>query len=229
MNDNKPEFIFPEDPLGLRKKRYFAAIPRNAQFSSTVLQLKSQDKDNGKFGKLEYKMLDDRGTQYLNLDEFSGIIKTITTFDNIESDELPFKFNVQVRDNPNSTINYNVDEASVIVNLIDEENLLVLVIQDASPDIVQKDSHKIINILEEKTNLIVAIDRIAVKKTVTKNGTVESHPQDSDVWFYTVDPKTEHILNRNNSRLQRYDFSFFFSTLSLNLIKFIFNLIYNYD
>ncbi|KAF7995558.1 hypothetical protein HCN44_006665 [Aphidius gifuensis] len=203
VNDNKPEFIFPEDPLGLRKNRYFTAIPTGAHFSSTVLQLKAQDKDNGKFGKLEYKMLDGRGNQYLNLDGSSGIIKTISTFDNVKSDELPFKFNVQVRDNPNSTTNYNIDEATVIINLINEENLLVLVIRDASPDIVQKDASKIINILEEKTNLIVAIDRIAVRKTVNKNNTVESHPQDSDVWFYMIDPKTERILSRNTTRLQR--------------------------
>lgn len=190
--------------MKLRRSRYFAAIPRSAQFSSTVLQVKAQDRDNGKFGKLEYKMLDNSGTQYLMMDSASGIIKTAATLDNIGSDELPIKFNVQVRDNPNTTTKFNTAEARVIVNLIDEEDLLVLVIQDASPDTVQHDATKIVRILEERSGLIIDIDRIAVRKTVTKNGTVETHPQDSDVWFYAVDPKTETILDRNSSQLQRF-------------------------
>ncbi|XP_015117521.1 cadherin-99C [Diachasma alloeum] len=203
VNDNKPEFIFPEDPLNLRKGHYFASIPRTAQFSSTVLQVKAHDKDNGKFGKLEYKMLEGRGTQYLMIDSSSGIIKTAATLDNVSEDELPFKFNVRVRDHPNSTTKFHTADARVIVNLIDEEDLLVLVIQDASPDTVQKEASKIVRILEEKSGLIIGIERIAMRKTVTKNGTVESHPLDSDVWFYAVDPKTETILDRNSSQLQR--------------------------
>ena len=203
VNDNKPEFIFPEDTKGLRNGRYFAAIPRAAQFSSAVVQVKAQDKDNGKYGKLEYKMLDGRGTQYLAMDTSSGIIKTISTFENVESDELPFKFKVQVRDNPNSTTNYNTAEASVIINLIDTEDLLILVIQNAAPEVLQKEASKIVKVIEEKTGLLIGVDRIAVRKTLTKNGTVENHPHDSDVWFYAVDPDSGRILDRNNSRLQR--------------------------
>ncbi|KAK0076977.1 hypothetical protein PV325_004605 [Microctonus aethiopoides] len=206
VNDNKPEFVFPEDPLGLRKRRYFATIPRNTQFSpsdSHVLQVKAHDKDNGKFGKLEYKMLEGRGTQYFTIDSSSGIINNVGTFDSVLDEDLPFKFNIQVRDNPNLTTKFNTAEAPVVVNLIDEKNLLILVIQDASHDVVQKDKTKIMRILEEKTGLLIGIEKIAVRKTVTKNGTVESHPQDSDVWFYTIDPKTETILDRNSSQLQR--------------------------
>ncbi|XP_034940694.1 cadherin-99C [Chelonus insularis] len=203
VNDNKPEFIFPEDPLGLRRRRYFASIPRNAQFSFSVLQVKAQDKDNGKYGKLEYKMLSGRGTQYLTIDSFTGIIKTTATFDNVPSEELPFKFNVQVRDNPNSTVKYNTVEAPVVINLIGEENLLVLAIQDALPENVQKETTKIVRILEEKSGLLIGIDRISIKKTLTKNGTIETHPHGSDVWFYAIDPKTEIILDQNSSLLQR--------------------------
>lgn len=203
VNDNKPEFVFPDDPHGLRKNRYFAAVPRTAQFSSTVLQVKAQDKDNGKYGKLEYKMLDGRGTDYLTMDSSSGIVKTISTFENVEQDELPFKFDVQVRDNINSSTNQNTAAASVIVNLIDETNLLILVIQEAAPETLQKEASKIVRVIEDKTGLLIGIDRIAVRKTLTKNGTVESHPQDSDVWFYAVDPESGRILDRNSTRLQR--------------------------
>ncbi|XP_076165226.1 cadherin 99C [Ptiloglossa arizonensis] len=203
VNDNKPEFIFPEGNKKLTRGRYFAAIPRTAQFSSTVIQVKAHDKDNGKYGKLEYRILGGRGSDYFAMDSSSGIIRTTATFDNIDPTELPFKFDVRVRDNPNSTDNFNSIVAPVIVNLIGEENLMILVVQDAAPDALQKEADKIAGIIEEKSDLLIGIDRIAVRKNLTKNGTIEMYPQDSDVWFYAVDPDTEAILDRNNSRIQR--------------------------
>lgn len=203
VNDNKPMFVFPEAGKMLTNGRYFAAIPRSAQFSSTVLQVKAQDKDNGKFGKLEYKILKGRGSDRFSIDGFSGIIRTATTFDNVENTELPFKFNVQVRDNPNSTVDSNVVEAPVIINLIGSENLLVLVVQDAPADVLQKEVSKIASVIEDKTGLLVGVERVAVRRSVTKNGTVETIPGDSDFWFYVIDPVTEKILDGNSSQIQK--------------------------
>ncbi|XP_028050780.1 cadherin-99C isoform X1 [Monomorium pharaonis] len=203
VNDNKPEFIFPEASQKLTRGRYFAAIPRTAQFASTVVQVKAHDKDNGKYGKLEYKILDGRGSGYFAIDGSTGIIRTTATFDNVDASELPFKFDVRVRDNPNSTDNYNSIVAPVIVNLIGEENLMILVVQDAAPDVLQKETAKIANVIEQKSGLLIGIDRVAVRKILTKNGTIENFPQDSDVWFYAVDPDTEAILNRNSTKVQR--------------------------
>ncbi|XP_006563686.2 cadherin-99C isoform X2 [Apis mellifera] len=203
VNDNKPEFIFPENDPKLSRGRYFAAIPRSAQFGSTVIQVKAHDKDNGKYGKLEYRILGGRGSDYFAMDTSSGIIRTTATFDNVDPAELPFKFDVRVRDNPNSTDNFNSIVAPVIVNLIGEENLMILVVQDASPDSLQKEASKIAGIIEERSELLIGIDRIAVRKNLTKNGTIEMYPQDSDVWFYAIDPDTEAILDRNSSRIQR--------------------------
>lgn len=203
VNDNKPNFVFPEAGRKLTKGRYFAAIPRSAQFSSTVLQVKALDKDNGKFGKLEYKILEGRGSKYFSMDGFSGIIRTATTFDNVDKSELPFKFNVEVRDNPNSTTDSNAIEAPVIVNLIGTENLLVLVVQDATADVLQKEVPKIAGVIEDKTGLLVGIERVAVRRSVTKNGTVETFPGDSDFWFYVIDPITEKILDGNSTQIQK--------------------------
>jgi len=204
VNDNKPEFIFPEVGQKLTRGRYFAAIPRTAQFESTVIQVKAHDKDNGKYGKLEYKILEGRGSDYFAIDSSTGIIRTTATFDHVDASELPFKFDVRVRDNPNSTNNYNSIVAPVIVNLIEEENLMILVVQDAAPDVLQKEAGKIANVIEQKSGLLIGIDKVAVRKILTKNGTIEMFPQDSDVWFYAVDPDTEVILSRNNTRVQRY-------------------------
>ncbi|XP_046585956.1 cadherin-99C isoform X1 [Neodiprion lecontei] len=203
VNDNKPNFVFPEEGKALTKGRYFAAIPRTAQFSSTVVQVKAQDKDNGKYGKLEYRILKGRGSDYFAIDGFSGIIRTASTFDNVDNSELPFKFNVQVRDNPNSTTDSNAIEAPVIVNLIGRENLLVLVVEDASADVLQKEVPKIASVIEEKTGLLVGVERVAVRHSITKNGTVETIPGDSNFYFYVIDPVTEKILEGNSSQMQR--------------------------
>lgn len=208
VNDNKPEFIFPEMNQKLTKGRYFAAIQRSAQFASAVVQIKAHDKDNGKYGKLEYKIMEGRGSNYFAIDSSTGIVRTTATFDHVDSTELPYKFNVRVRDNPNSTDNFNSIVASVIVNLIGEENLMILVVQDAAPDILQKETDKIANIIEAKSALLIGIDRVAVRKILTKNGTVEMFPQDSDVWFYAIDADTETILSRNSSKVQRYTLSY---------------------
>lgn len=204
VNDNKPEFIFPEASQKLTRGRYFAAIPRTAQFASTVVQVKAHDKDNGKYGKLEYKILEGRGSDYFAIDSSTGIIRTTATFDHVDVSELPFKFDVRLRDNPNSTDNYNSIVAPVIINLIGEENLMILVVQDAAPDVLQKEADKIANVIEQKSGLLIGIDKVAVRKILTKNGTIEMFPQDSDVWFYAVDPDTEAILSRNSTRVQRY-------------------------
>ncbi|XP_053978004.1 cadherin-99C isoform X1 [Hylaeus volcanicus] len=203
VNDNKPEFIFPESNKKLTRGRYFAAIPRTAQFASTVIQVKAHDKDSGKYGKLEYKIHGGRGFEHFAMDSSLGIITTTATFDNIDPSELPFKFDVRVRDNPNSTDNFNLIVAPVIVNLIGEENLMILVITDATPDALRTDADKIASIIEEKSGLLIGIGKIAVRTNLSRNGSKEQYPQDSDVWFYAVDPDTEIILDRNNSRIQK--------------------------
>ncbi|XP_054015631.1 cadherin-99C isoform X1 [Hylaeus anthracinus] len=203
VNDNKPEFIFPESNKKLTRGRYFAAIPRTAQFASTVIQVKAHDKDSGKYGKLEYKIHGGRGFEHFAMDSSLGIITTTATFDNIDPSELPFKFDVRVRDNPNSTDNFNLIVAPVIVNLIGEENLMILVITDATPDALRTEADKIASIIEEKSGLLIGIGKIAVRTNLSRNGSKEQYPQDSDVWFYAVDPDTEIILDRNNSRIQK--------------------------
>ncbi|XP_043479198.1 cadherin-99C [Leptopilina heterotoma] len=200
VNDNSPEFEFPD--MNITSGRYFAAISSTAKFSTAVLHVKAHDRDSGKYGKLEYTILEGQGSNYFAIDSSSGSITTAATFENVNSEELPFKFNVQVRDNPNSTSNFNIAEATVIVNLIGEENLLVMSIEKAAHENLHKDGPKIAKLIEEKTGLLVGIDRIVVRMVKTENGTIDI-PEDSDIWFYTIDPVTEIILDRNSTRLYR--------------------------
>ncbi|XP_014216092.1 cadherin-99C [Copidosoma floridanum] len=205
VNDNKPEFMFPQ--ADLTKDRYFAKVPMAAQFDSTVLDVKAHDKDNGRYGKIEFRLVFDnennRASDFFAIDPTSGIIRTTANFDTVQSRELPFRFIVQARDNPNSTNNSNVAEAPVIVNLFRPDNYFVLTIQNASPESLLKDRAKIARILEDNTGFLIEIEKIDSRRTLSVNNTIEVRHHDSDVWFYAVDPKSERILTRNSSVVQR--------------------------
>ena len=94
VNDNKPEFVFPP-PEQLTRGRYFAKVPLAAQFDSTVLEVKAADRDNGKYGKIEFSLQFDaehsRASDFFAIDPSSGIVRTTANFDGVEAQELPFK------------------------------------------------------------------------------------------------------------------------------------------
>ncbi|OXU31282.1 hypothetical protein TSAR_011025 [Trichomalopsis sarcophagae] len=205
VNDNKPEFMFPQ--ANLTKDRYFANVPLAAHFDSTVLEVKARDKDNGKYGKLEFSLVFDnehnRASDFFAIDPTSGIIRTTANFDTVEPRELPFRFIVQAKDNPNSTNNSNVVEAPVIVNLVGPDNFLILTIENASPESLQKDRAKMARVIEDKTGLLIEIEKIDSRRSLSVNNTIEVRHHDSDIWFYAIDPESEKILLRNSSLLHR--------------------------
>lgn len=60
--------------------------------------------------------------EYFSLNTDTGVISNIKTFDNVPKENLPFKFNVMARDNPNAD-NYKTARASVVV-----KNVVILFI-----------------------------------------------------------------------------------------------------
>jgi hypothetical protein len=55
-------------------------------------------------------------SSFFKIDQTSGIITTINTFSNMDLNHLPFKFNVGVMDNPNSSYDSFTAEAPVVVS-----------------------------------------------------------------------------------------------------------------
>ena len=110
---------------------------------------------------------------------------------------------MQAKDNPNSTNNSNVAEAPVIVNLIGPDHFLILTVENASPESLQKDRAKIARVIEEKSGLLIEIEKIDSRRLLSVNNTIEVRHHDADVWFYAIDPKSEHVLLRNSSLLHR--------------------------
>jgi protocadherin-15 len=80
---------------------------------------------------------------------------------------------------------------------------LILVIDDAKPKTIQHDTNRLIDIMEDDTNLVIGIEKVAVKQYLGDNGTIEQDNSGTDVWFYAIDPETGKILDRNSTRIQR--------------------------
>lgn len=204
VNDNKPYFIYPSSLI--TQEKYYATIPRNAPLASAVLQIKADDKDSGKFGKLQYTLMNN-SSDYFAIDTKSGLIRTKRTFDDeIDGDTQllpPFRLVVKMRDNPNATTDFNEITTTVIVNLISTENRVILVVGDAKPDVVQKKLDTITNVIQEQSGLIVGIEKLTIREFIGGNGTIETDPTGTDVWFYLIDPTDDSILSRNSSLVKR--------------------------
>lgn len=89
------------------------------------------------------------------------------------------------------------------INLISDQNRLILVIDDAKPKTIQHETNRLVDIMEDDINLVIGIEKVAVKQYLGDNGTIEQDNSGTDVWFYAIDPDTDKILDRNSTRIQR--------------------------
>ncbi|KAJ8954941.1 hypothetical protein NQ318_000371 [Aromia moschata] len=202
VNDNAPYFIFPVPG----QEEYYAGIAQNSPVSTTVAQVKADDKDSGKYGKIKYSLSGNNSEEYFTIDPSSGIIRTKRSLQDVDASVLPFRLTANARDNPNVTEGFFEAKAPVIVNLIAREHSMILVIGDAKPDVVQNKLMDISRIVEEQSGLIVGIEKLAAREFIGRNGTLESDQAATDVWFYVVDPETQSILPRNHSIVKKVIF-----------------------
>lgn len=201
VNDNKPFFIFPNYAIA---KKYYAGITGNAPLGASVIQIKADDRDSGKFGKIKYTLQDTNEDNYFTIDPVSGIIKTKKLFHSV--DNQTYWLTVKARDNPNATNNFHEIQTPVVVNLISDPNRMILVIGDAKPDLVAGKLDTLIQVIQEQSGLIVGIEKLTAREFIGSNGTIEIDPEATDVWFYVIDPETENILTTNHSLVKRYRF-----------------------
>ncbi|KAK7603537.1 hypothetical protein V9T40_003536 [Parthenolecanium corni] len=207
VNDNEPRFIYPKTIERFAKQAYFGAIARDEKVSSSVIQIKAVDLDSGKYGQIEYRFIkDDVGvTNFFYIEPISGLIRTTSTFDNVHESSLPFRLIVEARDNPKGPDDESKKaEAHVVINLIEERNRMILVIEDARPDMVKQNEENIISVLEDHAKLIIGVEKVIPRQfRKPDNVTVESDPNSADLWFYAIDPNTELIMDRNSTRVTK--------------------------
>ncbi|XP_039297705.1 cadherin-99C isoform X1 [Nilaparvata lugens] len=204
VNDNSPQFVYPESSRRYHKQKYFGAVAKDKKdVGVTVLHVKAEDKDSGKLGAVEYKIVPDESgsAEYFTIDANSGAIRTKKTFDSVTGDELPFRITVEARDNPQGES--NSEKTEVVVNVIEDRHRLIMVVYDKTADKVEKQENSIVGILEDKTSLIVGIEKRSPRQFTKDNMTIEVDDSATDLWFYTIDPQTETILDRNSTRVIR--------------------------
>ncbi|CAH0583152.1 unnamed protein product [Chrysodeixis includens] len=200
-NDNAPVFVFPDQStVAGAKEKYFAIVTKDMLLGTNVLQVKAKDKDSGDFGKIEYhkNSWTKAAEDYFSLDADTGVISNIKTFENVPKEILPFKFSVTARDHPNSAQDYNIARASVVINVLQKENQLVVEVLDLNADAMRRRSRSLLAAIEEKTGLVAGLEKLTSRHYLGQNGTLESDNKGTDVWLYLIDPNTGEILNRES-------------------------------
>lgn len=212
INDNEPFFMYPD-----QTNKYYAAISDQTPVSTTVTQVKADDKDSGKYGRIKYSLSENKSEEYFKIDSSTGIIKTNKLFKYVNEMDLPLRLTAIARDNPNSTTDFFSTESSIIVNLITPMNKMILVIEDGNPEKMQTKINDIIRIVQDQTSFIVGVEKLTPREFINENGTLETDPTGTDIWLYVIDPKTDTILTRNNSLVRRYGKQYMFlNACSLN-------------
>ncbi|XP_075975819.1 cadherin 99C isoform X3 [Anticarsia gemmatalis] len=199
-NDNAPVFTFPEQSTIVGAKgKYFAIVTKDMLLGTNVLQVMAKDKDSGDFGKIEYhkNSWTKAAEEYFSLDSDTGVISNLKTFENVPKEVLPFKFSVTARDNPNSAQDYNIARASVVINLLQKENQLIVEVS-VNPDTMRRRARSLLTAIEEKTGLVAGLEKLTARHYLGENGTLETDPTGTDVWLYLIDPVSGQILTRES-------------------------------
>lgn len=68
---------------------------------------------------------------------------------------------------------------------------------------MQHKEDAIVDLLEQRTGLIVGVERLAALESTKDNVTLDTDPSSTDFWFYTIDPTTEKILLRNSTTVEK--------------------------
>ncbi|CAG5046278.1 unnamed protein product [Parnassius apollo] len=205
-NDNAPVFVFPEQStISNAKGKYFAIATKEMLLGTNVLQVKAKDKDSGDYGKIEYQKNSwtKAAEEYFSLDPDTGVITNIKTFENVPQEVLPFKFMVTARDNPNSSQDYNVARASVVINLLQKDNQLVVEVADLNAEALRRRARSLLAAIEEKSGLVAGLEKLTARHYLGENGTLESDPKGTDIWLYLVDPNTGEILTRESEAVKK--------------------------
>ncbi|CAH2040674.1 unnamed protein product, partial [Iphiclides podalirius] len=205
-NDNTPAFVFPEQStIPNASGKYFAIATKEMLLGTNLLQVKAKDKDSGDYGKIEYQKnsWSKAAEEYFSLDPDTGVVSNTKTFENVPTELLPFKFSVTARDNPNSPQDYNVARASVVINLLQKDNQLVLEVADMDADSMRRRARSLLAAIEEKTGLVAGLEKLTSRHFLGVNGTLESDPKGTDVWLYLVEPSTGSILTRDSDAVKK--------------------------
>ena len=163
--------------------------------------MQAQDNDSSQYAEIRYELESENplAGSYFTIDSKSGIVTSRRTTESVSPSLLPFRLTVLARDNPNGIS--HVTKIPLIVNIISSEHRMVIVVEGSTPDKVKLRERDIIEIAQEISNLIIGIEKITPHRFLLPNGTMDTDYTATDVWFYAVDPITDHILERDSPKV----------------------------
>lgn len=212
QNDNAPVFVFNKIlPKSARNDTYYTVANNKMDFDMPILQVRATDADSGRYGVVKYHIFDEESNDiinelpstYFSISEDSGIVKLQKSLESVKN--FPLKFIVEARDNNGiddlKTPMHRV-RARIVVNAISDLNRMSLVFSDSSPSELRNHTKSLEELLSDKTGgLIIAIERLSIRRYLDDNGTIVENPDATDVWFYVIDPESEMILARNSTEV----------------------------
>nr|XP_014277946.1 cadherin-99C-like isoform X1 [Halyomorpha halys] len=200
VNDNEPKFIYPVFSTLFNKEKYFGAVAKDKKEVRAVLQVKAEDIDSNGLTALGYSLAPSEMSDYFSIDPDSGSIKTRRSLDTILPDQLPVRLTVLVTD---SKENAHTASTSVVINLIDEGDRMVLPVQKIPPESASEKESLLSELLSKATGKMVGIDRISALETSLDNITLTSDLVSTDLWLYFIDPNSEKIMPINDTRIAK--------------------------
>lgn len=79
----------------------------------------------------------------------------------------------------------------------------MLVLEGRAAGELQGQEGAVVGLLQQQAGLIVGVERVAARQWTRDNLTLETDQASTDLWFYAIDPETEHILLRNSTKIKR--------------------------
>ncbi|XP_077999347.1 protocadherin-15-like [Glandiceps talaboti] len=178
INDNPPVFT---------QSKYIGGVSEDASLFTDVLQVVVMDPDKGINGKTNFsiKAIDGNAKSleyigFFQIEAETGLIKTAVKFDS--KSDRKFHFLVFAEDNPDGDVSLST-QTEVIISLISNDNRVVLV-ADVPPNLVEENSEKILDVLEEILNGSVMIEEIGPRENTDKYESFD--PSQTDILFYVV-------------------------------------------
>ncbi|XP_059478119.1 cadherin-89D [Neocloeon triangulifer] len=190
-NDNTPRFEGAQEGRPI-----VAAIPASANYGDEVVRLHAVDADEGLNGEVRYHMLqkpDDSEPKRFDVHPITGQVRGITSF--ARDAGKVFGFDVRARDRRGAPDGHSVI-ANVIVHVLDENKQVVLVM-NAKPVEVERNSQNITRALSRLTGLDVRLRKLEPHLELDS----EEEADASDLYLYAVDPHLNMVVDM--TRLER--------------------------
>nr|XP_033796893.1 protocadherin-15 isoform X1 [Geotrypetes seraphini]XP_033796894.1 protocadherin-15 isoform X1 [Geotrypetes seraphini]XP_033796895.1 protocadherin-15 isoform X1 [Geotrypetes seraphini]XP_033796896.1 protocadherin-15 isoform X1 [Geotrypetes seraphini] len=187
-NDHAPVFS---------RKVYIGGVSEDARMFSSVLKVKTEDKDTGNYSTNQYRLIIPPikdGKEGFVIEVYSGLIKTAMLFKNMRRSY--FKFEVIATDNYGKGLS---SKAEVIVSVVNQLDMQVIV-SNVPPTVVEENIDDLIGILERYVQdqipgATVVVESIGARRF--GDGFSEEDYTKSDLMIYAIDPQTNRAISRN--------------------------------